>query len=45
MKVCCEFTRASVRINSKDEAELFFFVIKKNFFPPYFVCALWLVES
>ena len=42
--VCCKFTRASVKINSKDEAELFFFVSLKKFFFSFFICALWLVD-
>ena len=45
MNLCCEFTRVSVKINSKDEGELFFFVSLKKFFFSFFVCALWLVES
>ena len=42
--VCCKFTRASVKINSKDEAELFFFVSLKKIFFSFFICALWLVD-
>lgn len=49
MKVCCEFTRASVKINSKEEAELFFFLLlfKKNFFFPisFVLCGLWNLSS
>lgn len=43
MNVCCERTRASLKINSKDEAELFF--VSLTIFFSFFVCALWLVES